>query len=184
MDVCANNGCKTTGGASSEHFKGLSLSDERPFYFLDGIPGKEPSRQWYVVGYVQGRGGNGYGYPGFYPKKTKLLVWKKDPVTTTPKPTTTTEAPTGRWIEVYSQDRDYVESTFRRCSLSSCNVKMDDFNFLNFDQVKGLSEYRMKFDWGSGGTLEWTQSSNPLSVQGRSQQLTVRVRYLLMGLNS
>ena len=50
------------------------------------------------------------------------------------------------------------------CSLASCNVQIDSDNFVNFDQVKNLPYYRMKFEWDNKHTLEWTQQPNPLSV--------------------
>ena len=56
--------------------------------------------------------------------------------------------------------------------MSNCNIIIDDQNFINFDQVKGLSEYRMKFDW-DGKTLEWTQKKNPLDPSIRGHDLKV-----------
>ena len=43
--------------------------------------------------------------------------------------------------------------------------KIDSNNYINFDQVKDLPTYRMKFIWNDEHTLEWTQSKNPISVK-------------------
>merc|ERR1712048_339406 len=73
----------------------------------------------------------------------------------------------GDWVLVYSQ-RDVFSPRFRsECTLSSCNVQIDDETFINFDQVRDLAEYQMKFEWENHltpHTLEWTQQPNPLSV--------------------
>ena len=64
------------------------------------------------------------------------------------------------WVQVYGQTKP-LEIFKDDCSIRSCNIVLDDSNFMNFDQVANLPEYRMKFDW-DGKTLEWTQKSNPL----------------------
>ena len=60
---------------------------------------------------------------------------------------------------------------YEKCTLASCNIHNDKDNFINFDQVKGLPQYRMKLEWNNQGTLEWTQPNNPLAVTDLDQKV-------------
>lgn len=78
----------------------------------------------------------------------------------------------GEWKQVYSQTGP-IPNAFTSCSISSCDITVDDSNFLNFDQVKGLSSYRMKFEWDGKRTLEWTQPFNPLDPEIKGSDMKV-----------
>lgn len=79
-------------------------------------------------------------------------------------PISSCSAGDGRWVEVYSQEAGHSFNRLHECSLESCNLKDDEHNFINFDTVKHLSQYRMKLQWNGALTLEWTQNANPLNV--------------------
>ena len=76
-----------------------------------------------------------------------------------------------RWIEVYSQDRPSTE--FENCNFSSCNIFLDDENFINLDQYQYQRQYRLKLQWDGDKTIEWTQKNNPLdqSVSNTNQRV-------------
>ena len=76
------------------------------------------------------------------------------------------------WVEVYSQDR-LSNSRFKECNFDSCDVQIDTSNFINFDKVKGLSSYKMRFVWDGTNTLEWTQKTNPLDPSFTNSNLLV-----------
>ena len=53
------------------------------------------------------------------------------------------------------------------CTFSSCDVAIDDTNFINFDKIKGQSDFTFKLQWESDGKYEdlsWKQAGNPLEA--------------------
>ena len=60
-----------------------------------------------------------------------------------------------------------VHDRFEECNFHDCNIYQDISNFINFDHVSYLQNYRMKFIWDDFHTLEWTQELNPLEVSKR-----------------
>ena len=57
--------------------------------------------------------------------------------------------PTAHWKEIYSQT---VPSPLfgQNSILGDCNFKIDDENFINFDNLENLEEYEFKFVWDGG----------------------------------
>ena len=79
---------------------------------------------------------------------------------------------TCEWIKVYEQTGP---SRFAKdgCTLSSCDVKVDDENFINFDQIKNFDQFYFKFEWDDQHTMTWEQVENPLSANRRGHKICI-----------
>ena len=75
----------------------------------------------------------------------------------------------GALEEIYSQT---VPSPLfgQNCKLGDCKFKIDDENFINFDNLENLAEYEFKFVWDGGKpNREQTAVVNvPKVIHGRS----------------
>jgi len=67
------------------------------------------------------------------------------------------------WVKIYSQTKK--GAFFKNCTINSCNIKDGD-DFINFDLINGLDDFKFKLTWKGSGKhrIEWLQKENPLDA--------------------
>ena len=67
-----------------------------------------------------------------------------------------------QWVKIYEQTGP-SRFALDKCTLDSCNEKVDDSNFITFDLIRDFSQFRFKFEWDDKEAMTWKQDKNPLS---------------------